>query len=49
VPGSEPSLRAYLDFCDEMLAAINYINDNDAAIKPVELILKHKASLPPQG
>ena len=49
VPGSEPSLRAYLDFCDEMLAAINYINDNDAAIKPVELILKHKGIVAAAG
>ena len=49
VPGSEPSLRAYLNFCDEMLAAINYINDNDAAIKPVELILKHKGIVAAAG
>ncbi len=49
VPGSEPSVRAYLDFCDEMLSAINYINDNDAAIKPVELIRKHKGIVAAAG
>ena len=49
VPGSEPSVRAYLDFCDEMLAAINYINDVDAAIKPVELIMKHRGIVAAAG
>ena len=42
VPNSSASIRAYLDFCDKQLAAINYINEQDAAIKPVDLILKHK-------
>jgi len=49
VPGSEKSVRAYLDFCDEMLNAINYINDMDAAIKPVDLILKHRGIVAAAG
>jgi len=49
VPGSEPSVRAYMDFCDEMLAAINYINDMDAVIKPVNLVLKHRGIVAAAG
>lgn len=49
VPGSEPSVRAYLDFCDEMLAAIDYINEMDAKIKPVELIMKHRSIVAASG
>ena len=49
VPGSEASVRSYLDFCDEMLAAIDYINEMDAAIKPVDLILKHRGIVSAAG
>ncbi|NCB52087.1 MAG: NAD(P)/FAD-dependent oxidoreductase [Clostridia bacterium] len=41
VPGSRPSVSAYLDYCEEMLRAINFINEKDAVINPVDLILKH--------
>ena len=49
VPGSEASVRPYLDFCDEMLSAIDYINEMDAAIKPVDLILKHRGIVAAAG
>jgi len=49
VPGSDVSVRAYLDFCDEMLAAIDYINEMDAVIKPVELIMKHRGIVAASG
>lgn len=49
VPGSERSVRAYLDFSDEQMAAINYINEVDAVIKPVELLKKHKGIVAAAG
>lgn len=49
VPGSESSVRAYLDFCDEMLSAINYINDMNGEIKPVDLILRHRGIVAASG
>lgn len=49
VPGSSEPVREYLDFCDEMLRAINYINENDAHIKPIELIKKHKGIVAASG
>ncbi|MEL7570792.1 MAG: NAD(P)/FAD-dependent oxidoreductase [Eubacteriaceae bacterium] len=49
VPESGESVREYLDFCDEMLKAINFINDNDAQIKPMELIKKHKGIVAASG
>ena len=49
VPGSEASVRPYLDFCDEMLSAIDYINEMDAAIKPVDLIMKHRGIVAASG
>jgi len=49
VPGSQNSVRPYLDFCDEMLSAIDYINEMDAAIKPVDLIMKHHGIVAASG
>lgn len=48
-PGSRESVRAFLDFCDEMLLAINYINDNDGNIKPLDLMRKHKGFIAAAG
>jgi len=49
VPGTRQSVTEYLNFCDKMLDAVNYINEQDGNIKPLDLIRKHSGLIAAAG